>query len=121
MFDEIVEPQTDSLARANLPGAVNIQIQDYCSWGTFAGGPNLGHENALYNPVAVANVLDALKHSGQADPHRAGPYDCSLFKASGFTIHDIFATEFLIPLAGWNILIATNGINAEPPLKPYVT
>jgi pimeloyl-ACP methyl ester carboxylesterase len=121
VFDEVVEPQADPTASADLPGAANVQIQDFCPVGTLAGGPNPGHENALYNPVAVANVLDALKHGGKADPKRAGPYNCTQLMADGLTLSDVFASEFLIPLAGFNIVADPKKVNGEPPIKTYAT
>lgn len=125
IWDEVVEPQSDPNASAEIAdggsGVTNIQVQDYCPTGTFAGGPNLGHENTLYNPVGVAIALDALKYGGVANATRAGPFDCNSLYASGLSLTDLFATEYLALVAAFTYVTYPDKITSEPALKPYAT
>ncbi|WP_164519489.1 esterase/lipase family protein [Nocardioides ferulae] len=60
-YDEIVRPQP---AASQLDGAANVLLQDVC-----VQDPS-EHAMILGDPVAYALTLDALTHSGPADPAR---------------------------------------------------
>ena len=121
IFDEIVEPQQDPLASADLGGdTTNVQVQSVCPPGSIAFGPDFGHENALYNPVTFAVAKDALTNPGPANIARSGASGmCNMLMAPGLTLSDVFATEALIPLAGFNIETTTNKVLVEPPIMAY--
>lgn len=121
IFDEVVEPQTDPLASADLGGgATNVQVQNICPPGTLAGGPNFGHENALYNPVTFAVAKDALTHPGPADIARSGASRvCGMFMAAGLSLSDVLAAEALIPIAGLNIEAYSRKVVTEPAIMAY--
>lgn len=126
IFDEIVEPQqtppgaSAMVNDARNVGVTNAQIQNICPAGTPAGGPNFGHESTLYNAVTFALAKDALQNSGPGSISRSGASSmCSMFAAPGLDLEDIFATEFLIPLAGFNIETYPQKVLTEPPIKAY--
>lgn len=127
IYDEIIEPQQDPFASGTLGSAngvavTNVQIQTVCPPNTAAGFPAFGHENALYNPVTFAVVMDAIKNSGPANVARSNASaQCGKFYADGLTLSDVFATEALIPLAGFNIETYPNKTTTEPPIKSYAT
>ncbi|KAI9717207.1 MAG: hypothetical protein M1828_007400 [Chrysothrix sp. TS-e1954] len=124
-FDEVVEPQQDPNASGSLNdargvGVTNEEIQTTCPAGTPAGGPNFGHESSLYNAVTVALAKDALQNKGPGNVARSGASSqCQNFFANGLTLSDVFATEFDIPLAAFNIETYPNKILVEPPIKSY--
>lgn len=97
-----------------------MECADGSITGTLAGGPNLGHENVLYNPVGVAVVKDTLTNGGQADVGRSGASStCGMLMAEGLTLSDVLATEALIPVAGFNIEATTDKVLVEPPIMSY--
>lgn len=125
IFDEIVEPQQGTAASAFINdargiGAANVEQQDYCNIATPAGGPHLGHENPLFNPVGVAVARDAIVNDGVGDPVRAmASAGCDRFFAEGLGVPDVFATEVVLLRAGFNLFSDPGRVLVEPPIKGY--
>ena len=98
----------------------NNEIQEICGDVTPAGSPNFGHEGALYNAISYALVVDVLKNDGPADLVRSGAVDyCGYYVAPGLTLEDVFETEGVTLLAGYNIVTYSQRVTSEPPIKAY--
>lgn len=64
--------------------------------------------------------MDAIMNTGSANIARSGAAsDCGTYFANGLTLADVFATEALLPLAGFNTEAYPEKVTSEPPIKAY--
>lgn len=109
-YDEVVFPQPTA---SRLRGARNITVQDVCAADPVEHGLILG------DPVSYALAVDALTHSGPADPRRAPASLCT----ETFIPHgDPFGSGvFLTSLAnfGFGVVDPRRYVDAEPRLPAY--
>ncbi|EME78282.1 uncharacterized protein MYCFIDRAFT_37018 [Pseudocercospora fijiensis CIRAD86] len=124
IFDEIVQPQEDPNASGFLnpgPGGVsNTELQSVCT--PFLPGGTLynSHEGVLYNALAYALAKDAIQNGGPGQLSRVNASaECVKFAADGLSLPDIFATEAVIPEAGFAIIAYQPKVAQEPPIKAY--
>jgi hypothetical protein len=115
LTDDIIQPAEPSPTAA-LQGAVNIAVQDICP------GRYVGHIQSMWDAAYYAVVIDALSHSGPADPARVDRSYCNQQ-----------AMPEVDPVVGWQMtaqLYATAGSRqgvypdkptSEPPLRCYAT
>jgi hypothetical protein len=95
--DEVVSPQSGILASAYMldfrkVGVSNTDIQKVC--GKAPAGGSVSHEGVLYNPLAYALAVDALKHDGPGSLSRINVKEvCSQIISPGLGLSDYLATE----------------------------
>lgn len=122
-FDEIVEPMSGDNASAILSdernmGVTNNHLQTICP-GQPAGGVYT-HEGVLYNPVAWALAIDALRHDGPGKTSRINVDEvCAQFLPPQLEVDDMLGTEGLLLVALAEILGYTPEVTSEPPIKGY--
>lgn len=86
--DEIVQPQSGTLASAFLKdnrnvGVTNIEFQEVCKGNP--GGGFYGHAGSLFHPLAGALIVDALTNGGPAQLGRIDvEKECGRLAAQGF-------------------------------------
>lgn len=127
-FDEIVEPQGSTgktmasgySADDYNVGVTNILLQETCTVALPAGSIYNDHESILFNPVAIAAAMDALKSGKNANVNNINTTaQCAKFAADGISFEDILATEATIPIAGLNIASYPMPVGPEPTIKAY--
>jgi hypothetical protein len=74
----------------------------------------------MYNSVAYALVVDALKNPGPGSFARVEG-QCADAVAAGISLSDVIETESLIPLAVLGIFSYLPKALSEPALKDYAT
>lgn len=120
--DEIVQPQIGNSASGFLPEGLaptsNTFLQSACL-GLLAGGI-VSHEGVLYNGVAYALLLDALRHDGPGKFDRVKD-SCANFVAPGLTLQDVINTEAILLLIAYNIATFNPKVATEPPIMSYAT
>jgi hypothetical protein len=95
--DQVIIPQTNPNASAFMNDARNVgvtdaEIQLICP-GQPAGG-NYTHEGMLYNPLAFALAMDAIKNPGPGQPSRINLATvCQQTVSPGLTAQDVTLTE----------------------------
>jgi hypothetical protein len=73
-------------------GVSNTDIQEIC--GILPAGGIIGHEAVLYNSLAYALAVDALKNPGPGSLSRIDTVAaCSQIIAPGLDLNDYFLTE----------------------------
>jgi hypothetical protein len=96
--DEIVQPQSGILASAYMSdirrvGVSNTDIQKTCGPNALASG-QVTHEGVLYNALAYALAVDALKNHEPGSLARINvTHACSQIIAPGLDLVDYLATE----------------------------
>ncbi|MFE3060279.1 esterase/lipase family protein [Nocardia sp. NPDC059239] len=117
--DEVVQPNLDSHGSSSLrtgDGEItNVAVQDICPFD-IAGHIGVGTSD----PVAYAIVIDALTHSGPADPVRVSREDCSHVFMPGVDPVTYAAEEAAIVATAAARLLVHPRVPAEPKLQPYV-
>lgn len=117
--DEIVQPNQDALTgssslRTGDGRITNVATQDIC--------PTDVDEHlaiGLFDPVAYALAVDALRHPGPADPARVSPLTCAMVLHPG--INPVtFAADASAALADFQSYQPKH-LTAEPPLACYTT
>ncbi|GKT41750.1 lipase B [Colletotrichum spaethianum] len=122
-FDEIVQPQAGEGASAFLKdarkvGVFNAELQRVCP-NTPAGDFGT-HESVMFNGLATALVIDALKNGGPADPGRLDLKTvCQQLAHPALNVTDVQLTEGTIPLAALNVVEFKKGVTDEPPIRDY--
>jgi len=122
--DEIVTPNSDDTGSSSLHGGggqiTNVAIQDLCP-------SDLSEHLAIgtQDLVAYDLAIDALTHPGPADPMRAMASDPGICPP-GALMPGISPATYPADLASASSDLALNTaaakqLNAEPPLKCYVT
>jgi triacylglycerol esterase/lipase EstA (alpha/beta hydrolase family) len=124
--DEVVQPQSGSTASAIIldarnVGVTNNQVQLVCP-GQPAGGIYT-HEGVLYNPIAYALTVDALKNGGPGQVSRITNLSsyCAEFAAPGLDVADLLQTENAIVAAAVNLLIYPGKVAGEPSISSYAS
>ncbi|KAK3063752.1 hypothetical protein LTS18_013037 [Coniosporium uncinatum] len=121
--DEILQPQAGTSASAYIRdargvGASNNQLQTICegqSTSLF-----YTHEGVLYNPVAFALAVDALKNHGPGNVDRVDTTSlCQATVTEKLNPADVLATEGNMPAALEAIALRSPKVWAEPILRPY--
>lgn len=80
----------------------------------------MNHEGVLYNALAYALAVDAIKNEGPGQLSRINATEaCTQFAAPGLSLNDVLATHALIPIAAFNILAYPEKVANEPQIKPY--
>jgi triacylglycerol esterase/lipase EstA (alpha/beta hydrolase family) len=118
--DEVVTPNLDDTGSSPLHGGggdiSNVAVQQICPLDV---NEHLGL--GTYDPVAWALALDAVDHSGPADPSRIPSSVCTELAMPGVNPANVatdaaqFAAEIATAIAG------AEQVPAEPPLRCYVT
>ncbi|KAL9114867.1 MAG: hypothetical protein Q9227_001110 [Pyrenula ochraceoflavens] len=122
-FDEIVQPQTGSLASAILGdsrgvGVTNNELQALCTGQV--GGSFYDHAAVLQSSLAYALAVDALTHPGPGMANRLDLTSvCGQYAAPGLGLEDTIATYSLIPRAGMNLLLYEPKVLEEPAIMAY--
>jgi hypothetical protein len=116
--DEVVLPNLDDTGSTSLhtgEGAItNVAIQDICP---LAVTEHIG----TYDPVAYAIAVDALEHTGPADPSRVSNAVCTQLLMPGVD-PSTFATSYAAAVADIGANLASEErVGAEPALRCYVT
>jgi hypothetical protein len=121
--DEVVQPQSGALASALINdargvGTSNNQVQTVCA-GATAGG-FYTHEGVLYNPLAGALAVDALKNGGPGQIARIDKMaTCVEATTPGLGVADVLGTESTIVDAVVNILLFPQRSVQEPAIMAY--
>lgn len=121
--DEVVEPQSGTIASAFLNdargvGVTNNQVQVSCK-GDAAGGVYT-HEGVLYNPLAFELAKDALMNGGPGQTTRLDRATaCAPLVAQGLGVGDVLLTESALLIAGVNILTFPSRVAKEPKIMSY--
>jgi triacylglycerol esterase/lipase EstA (alpha/beta hydrolase family) len=117
--DEFVTPNADDTGSSSVhgPGRItNVATQDICPGDTY--------EHLFIgtiDPVAAALVFDALGHSGPAEPERIDPAVCGEQFMPGFdTVTGPSDLSAAVTRVFYG-LAAGPTVDAEPPLRCYVT
>jgi lipase (class 2) len=125
--DEVVQPadnnQNASAALHTGGGQItNVATQDVCPTDTYEH-LGIGTED----PVAYALAVDALTHTGPADPSRINPSACSQAFMPGvdpltanFYEQQLAAQPGILAVASPVNLVGAPEVNQEPPLRCYV-
>jgi hypothetical protein len=117
---DFVQPNLNDQGTTSLHGGggqiANIALQDICP------GDTSGHMNYYYDAAGWAIVMDALAHSGPADPQRISPSVCNqssnpYVPASETPAYNTYAFDALFI----NRINQEPQVTQEPPLKCYVT
>jgi hypothetical protein len=116
-FDQFVQPNLDDSGTSSLSGPgdiTNVATQDVCPVNT-ADHLSVG----TYDPVAYALAMDALDHTGPADPSRIASSVCTEVFMPGIDPRT-FATSYADLNAQIFVSLTLDPrVDAEPPLKPY--
>ena len=117
--DQFVTPNLDDSGSTSLHGnegtITNVAVQDICP---LSAADHLAV--GTYDPVAYALTIDALTHSGPADPKRLPSDTCLQPFMPGvdpLTFPGKYADLWNTIL---NELVTYPKVYSEPPLKPYV-
>jgi triacylglycerol esterase/lipase EstA (alpha/beta hydrolase family) len=118
--NQFVQPDLDETGTTSLHGGggeiANIATQDICPLNA------ADHLAYYYDPVAYALVIDALTHSGPADPDRINRAVCLRLTNPYVSITEVPAyTAHLYQVIFVDRLLSEPQLNAEPPLRCYVT
>jgi triacylglycerol lipase len=111
--DELVQPQVPRSTSA-VDGAVNVLVQDICP------ARPVNHVGMLRDPVVFALVLDALGHSGPADPARIPSRTCAEVTIPGVSPREALDPELLY-WAGFARPSQGLETDAEPPVREYAS
>jgi hypothetical protein len=119
-LDQVVVPNFDSNGSSSLHGGggeiTNVAVQDICPLDT--------NEHLLVgtiDPVAYALAIDAMTHTGPADPSRISSGVCTQLFMPGVNPATV-ATDIASAAAVLSTTLATYPhVSAEPPLACYVT
>lgn len=123
--DEIVQPQEGTSASAILKDARNVgvsnsEVQLVCN--AKPGGSFYTHEGVLYNPLAYALAVDALKYPGPGQTSRIDlDTVCEYYATPGLSLDDVLATEGTIPVALVSIALYLPKVGTEPPIRSYAS
>lgn len=121
--DEIVEPQSGPDASALMSDARGVGVTNNLVQQVCAGQPGGGlytHEVVLYNPLAGALAMDALKNGGPGQVSRINVQEtCSQITTPGLGLSDVLLTENTIVIAAVNILTFPQKVNTEPAVMSY--
>ncbi|KAF1984818.1 alpha/beta-hydrolase, partial [Aulographum hederae CBS 113979] len=124
--DEIVQPQSGTNASAYLPSsalapASNNQIQTLCPNQPASAGW-VTHEGVLYNGLAAALAIDALRNEGPGSVERLGQGGleeaCGRWVWPGF---DWVGTEGALLQGAAAIFGASVKVTVEPPIMGYAS
>lgn len=97
-----------------------MELQSVCGSVLPGGAVYNTHEGVLYNALAYALAVDAIKNAGPGQLSRINvAYQCAQFAAPGLSLSDILATEALIPIAAASILAFEPKTAFEPPIMAY--
>ncbi|KAI9924130.1 hypothetical protein ASPWEDRAFT_429172 [Aspergillus wentii DTO 134E9] len=124
-WDEIVAPMDEGNASAILAdtrkvGVTNNHLQTICSKKP-AGGIYT-HEGVLYNPLAWALAVDALKHDGPGNPSRLDldkVCEQSVPEQFGLGLDQVLGTEGLLLVAVAEAFTYSSKSHGEPPIASY--
>ncbi|WP_432167053.1 esterase/lipase family protein [Streptomyces sp. bgisy031] len=94
-------------------GAKNIAIQSVCP------GRVITHVGMVYDSVTYQLVLDALSHTGAADPGRLPFGKCLGINLPGVSVLDATANTAVIAAHFDSTFLTTPVVWSEPPLKAY--
>jgi triacylglycerol esterase/lipase EstA (alpha/beta hydrolase family) len=86
--DLAVQPELPGNATSELAGASNVAVQDLCAIRLVVDHPQTVSDSAVY-----AVVMDALNHSGPADPARIDRSACMQVVAPGIDLQETLAYE----------------------------
>jgi triacylglycerol lipase len=114
LTDNLIQPASpEATAVATIDGATNIAVQDLCA------GRVVEHVGLIFDAVAIDLVLDALSHTGPAEPARVGTRHCADVYASdinpvvaGAAIAALYANAFPAVPTGPQVA-------AEPPQRAF--
>ncbi|WP_165914537.1 alpha/beta fold hydrolase [Streptomyces sp. AcE210] len=107
--DEAITPFTT----APIDGAKNVAVQSVCP------GRVVAHFQFLYDALTYRLVVDALSHSGAADPDRLPSGKCLEVNLPGVSAGDATAATAVV-VANFNAALLTSPVTwAEPPLRSY--
>lgn len=106
--DELVQPTTSGQFR----GAANIHIQGLCP------GRYVGHVQQVFDAVAIAAALDALRHVGPAKASRLGGHCGEVYGPGIDPAQATVAIQTLYENAAATVATYPQ-IGAEPPLRRY--
>ncbi|MCF2533631.1 esterase/lipase family protein [Yinghuangia soli] len=99
---------------AAMDGARNITVQDLC------GVRAVTHVGLLYDSVTYELAVDALTHSGTADPGRLPWYRCLDDPyVPGVSAADLAYAAAVVDPSAAVALAAAPAVWNEPPLRPY--
>jgi pimeloyl-ACP methyl ester carboxylesterase len=107
--DELVQPASSG----TFAGASNILIQDQCP------GRYVGHVQAVFDAVYIADALDALRHRGPVSAARAGSAPCSQVYGPGIDPAQASAAIATLYANAAAAVARHPQIRAEPPLRAY--
>lgn len=118
--DEFVQPNLDDTGTSSLHGGrgaiANIAIQEICP-------ANLTSEHiavGTYDPTAYAIAIDALAHTGPAEPARVPTSACTKQFMPGVNPAEFPGNYANVMNTIANQLATYPRVSTEPPLKPYV-
>jgi triacylglycerol lipase len=110
--DLAVQPELPSHATSDLSGASNIAIQDLCP------GRFVDHAQSIDDAAFFTVVMDALTHSGPADPARIDRSVCAQVAMPGVDALQVVARD-----VNWWGNVAVRGfeprVAGEPALAPW--
>jgi len=121
--DEILQPQAGTSASAYIRdargvGTSNNQLQTICEGQP--AGLFYTREGVLYNPMALALAVDALKNRGPGNVDRIDKTDlCQAVVTEKLNLADVWATEGNMPAAVEAIALHSAKVWVEPILRPY--
>lgn len=98
---------------SRLAGAVNFAVQDLCP------GRPVDHNRLLFDAVAFAATVDALRHAGPARPARLNSALCHDDLASGVDPDAMQQSENESTVVFGTALVLGPHATSEPPLAPY--
>ena len=125
IFDQIVEPQQDPNASgflndARQVGVTNVELQSVCTAVLPGGQVYNTHEGVLYNALAYALAVDALKHGGPGQLSRVDVQGlCQQVATAGLSLADIEATEALTVVFAAGVLAYEPKVAGEPAIRAY--
>ena len=118
--DQIVVPNSDSNGSSSLHGGggqiTNVAIQEICPLD-LSEHVSVG----TVDNVAYALAIDALDHSGPADPSRIPSSVCSQYFMPGVNQATVLADMTSLDTDLVANIASAKRVPAEPPLKCYVT
>ena len=110
--DELVEPSRSPPLKGGANTA-NLAIQSICP------GRVVHHAGLLSDPAVWELVLDAMTHTGPADPGRINRGACLQAEMPYTTASGVLAGNALLYGSAAIAFFDHPGVRAEPPLKPY--